>query len=69
MDVREAVRQSGFRGYEVANALGFSEWKLSRMLSRSELPKDQKKKVYEAIDSLCQERQERLKAMPGRESD
>ena len=51
-DVRRAIKRYGFRGYEIAAALGVSESVFSRKLNRSELTAEQKQHIYEAIARL-----------------
>ena len=57
LDVRAAIRQSGFFGYEVAAALGISETSFSRLLSRSELSTEKQKHVLETIESMSAKRE------------
>lgn len=54
--MRAAIRRAGFRNYEIAGAVGVSEWTLSRRLSRSEMTDEQKSEVLSAIDRLYKER-------------
>lgn len=69
-DVRAAIRKAGFKGYEVAAALGMNECSFSHRLSRSELPPDQKSRIFAAINDLYQTRLNELLVNPiGGESE
>ena len=54
LEIRQAVAKHRLRFYEVADALGISEFTLSRKL-RKELEDDEKKKILAAIDKLAKE--------------
>lgn len=54
LEIRQAVAKNRLRFYEVADALGISEFTLSRKL-RKELEDDEKKKILAAIDKLAKE--------------
>ena len=54
--MRAAIRRAGFRNYEIAGAVGVSEWTFSRRLARSEMTDEQKAEVLSAIDRLYKER-------------
>lgn len=56
-DIRLSAKRSGVRLWQVADALGIREATLSRKL-RYELPKAEKQKVLDIIETLAQERQE-----------
>ena len=50
-EIREAMKDNRLYNYEVAAALGVSEFTLSRKL-RNELGQEEKTKVLEAIEKL-----------------
>lgn len=49
--IREAIRNSGFYQWQIADEMGISDITLSRWL-RKELPQDKQREVFEAIDRL-----------------
>ena len=51
LEIRQAMRDNRLYNYEVASALGVSEFTLSRKL-RNELGQEEKMKVLEAIEQL-----------------
>ena len=55
-DVRNAVKENGFRLWELAEALGIYDGNLSRKLRR-ELPTDQKEHILRTIDRMVKQRQ------------
>ena len=55
-DVRNAVKENGFRLWELAEALGIYDGNLSRKLRR-ELPTDQKEHILRTIDRMVEQRQ------------
>ena len=55
-DVRNAVKEIGFRLWELAEALGIYDGNLSRKLRR-ELPTDQKEHILRTIDRMVEQRQ------------
>lgn len=55
-DVRNAVKESGFKLWELAEALGIYDGNLSRKLRR-ELPNDQKEHIFKVIDRMVEQRQ------------
>ena len=55
-DVRNAVKENGFRLWELAEALGIYDGNLSRKLRR-ELPTDQKEHLLRTIDRMVEQRQ------------
>ena len=57
IDVRSAMRQAGFYGYEVAATLGVSETYFSRQLSRGELSPEKKENIMRAIMKMCEARE------------
>lgn len=59
LDVRAAIRQAGFFGYEVAASLGVSETCFSRSLSRSELSEKDKERIKETILMMEERRKEK----------
>ena len=50
-EIRQAVKENRLYNYEVAAALGVSEFTLSRKL-RNELGQEEKTKILDAIDKL-----------------
>lgn len=60
LDVRSAVRDAGFRLYEIAAAVGLSEVHFSRKMNRAELTAEEKKFIFDALKTLCLERQKTL---------
>ncbi len=52
-DIRRQIRQAGLYQYEVAEALGLTEWTFIRWL-RKRLPADKAEKVLQAIKFLAQ---------------
>lgn len=54
-EIRQAMKENRLYNYEVAAALGISEFTLSRKM-RNELDENEKKKILEVIDKLAQER-------------
>jgi len=59
LDVKAAIRQAGFFGYEVAAALGVSETCFSRQLSRAELSSEKKEHILRTIDKMVERREEK----------
>lgn len=55
IEVRNAIKKARLYNYEVAAALNVSETSFSRKLSRQELPKDEQKKILDAIARLSKE--------------
>ncbi len=51
LDVRQAIKTARLMHYEVATALGVSEYTLCRWL-RTELSDDKKQSIYSAIKAL-----------------
>ncbi len=47
IEVREAIRDSGLYGYQIAAALGMSETSFSRAMARGELSQERKEKILE----------------------
>ena len=58
IDVRNAIRQAGFRQYEVAEVLGISETSFSRSMARKELPSDKKQIILSMIEKMVERRNE-----------
>lgn len=54
IDIREKAKSSGILLWEVSEAMGITEWTLSRKLRR-ELPQEEKDRVFEIIDRLAAE--------------
>ena len=54
-EIRQAMKKNRLYNYEVAAAIGISEFTLSRKM-RNELDENEKKKILEVIDKLAQER-------------
>lgn len=57
LDIREAIETSNFKYWQVANKLGMTDGNFSRML-RIELTKENKERVFNAINELEEEREE-----------
>lgn len=57
VDVRSAIRQAGFYGYEVAAFLGVSETHFSRQLTRGELSTEKKENIMRAIMRMTETRE------------
>lgn len=57
-DIRQALAEAGFKQWELAEALGIHEGNLSRKLRR-ELPSEQKKHIFRAIERMKAYRSER----------
>lgn len=57
-DVRQVLAESGFKQWELAEALGIHEGNLSRKLRR-ELPSEQKEHIFRAIERMKAYRSER----------
>lgn len=55
-DVKIAIKRARLFSYEVAAALGISETSFSRKIARSELPDAEKRKIFEIINRLSNER-------------
>lgn len=51
IDVRQAIAESRFKHFEVAESLGITENSFSRLL-RKELPPEEKQKIIDAIERL-----------------
>lgn len=51
-EIRQALKKNRLYNYELAAALGISEFCLSRKL-RNELGSDEKKKIMDAIERLA----------------
>ena len=52
LEIRQALKKNRLYNYELAAALGISEFSLSRKL-RNELGSDEKKKIMDAIERLA----------------
>lgn len=63
LDVKAAIRQAGFFGYEVAAALGVSETSFSRQLSRAELSTEKKERIMRTILRMVESREEKSAAI------
>lgn len=57
LDIRKAIETSNFKYWQVANKLGMTDGNFSRML-RIELTKENKERVFNAINELKEEREE-----------
>ncbi len=53
MEIRQKALTFGIRLWQIAEALGVSDFALSRML-RHELPDEEKQKILEIIDRLAE---------------
>lgn len=49
IDIRDAIKQNGLFGYQVAEKIGVTEFSFSRMLARKELTPERKRQILEAI--------------------
>lgn len=56
LDIRKAIEASNFKYWQVANKLGMTDGNFSRML-RIELTKENKERVFNAINELKEERE------------
>lgn len=54
IEIRKAMKERRLFNYELAEALGISEFTLSRRL-RKELPQEEKNRILEIIDQLSKE--------------
>lgn len=54
LDIKEAIKKSRFKQYEIANQLGITEVYFSKKL-RYELPAGEKEKILQAIEELKKE--------------
>ncbi len=54
--IRDAMRQNGFFGYQVAAELGLAESSFSRKLAREELSEEEKQKILDAVEHLKEQR-------------
>lgn len=57
MSVKDRIRQAGLKQWQVAEAMGVSEWTLSRWL-RHEPTSEQAELIAAAIDELIQDQRE-----------
>lgn len=53
-DVRQRAKEAGVFQYQIAEALGMSEYTILRKL-RKELPQDEKARIFQIIDRLATE--------------
>lgn len=53
IDVRNAIKNAGLFGYEVAAALHISETSFSRAIARSELTDSRKEQIFKAIEEIA----------------
>ena len=56
LDIRKAIESNNFKYWQVANKLGMTDGNFSRML-RIELTKENKARVFNAINELKEERE------------
>lgn len=56
-EIREAAKKAGVHLWQVADYFGISDCNFSRKL-RKELPREEKEKVMEVINSLAQDKLE-----------
>lgn len=54
IEIRKTMKERRLFNYELAEALGISEFTLSRKL-RKELPQEEKNKILQIIDQLAKE--------------
>lgn len=52
-DVRQRAKEAGVFQYQIAEALGMSEYTIIRKL-RKELPQDEKARIFQIIDRLAE---------------
>lgn len=52
-DVRQRAKEAGVFQYQIADALGVSEYTIIRKL-RKELPQDEKARIFQIIDRLAE---------------
>lgn len=52
-DVRQYAKEAGVFQYQIADALGVSEYTIIRKL-RKELPQDEKARIFQIIDRLAE---------------
>lgn len=57
LDIREAIKKTGLKQYEVAEKYGIHEASFSRRL-RHELGNSEKKKIFKIIDDLDKRQKE-----------
>lgn len=50
-EIRQAIKAAGLKQWQVAKAIGVSEYSFIRWL-RDELPEERRKAVYKAIEEL-----------------
>ena len=60
VELRDAIRRSGYYSYEIAAAVGMSETAFSRQMARSEFPEDKKEQILRTIQKMIAERAERV---------
>ena len=63
-EVRAQIKIGGFRNFEVAAQMGMNECSFSRKLNRSELPTEEKQRIFDAIKTLYQIRSQALMENP-----
>lgn len=56
IDIRNAIKNAGLFGYEVAAALRISETSFSRAISRSELTDSRKEQIFKAIEEISKDK-------------
>ena len=49
IDIRDAIKQHGLYGYQVAQRIGMTEFSFSRLLARKELTPERKQQILDAI--------------------
>lgn len=51
LEIKQVIQKNRLKQWEIANQLGISEYTLCRKL-RKELPKEEKDKIFNAIEEL-----------------
>lgn len=54
MDIRNIIKESNLKYWQVADALGLNDGNFSRLL-RKELPREKKEEILQAINKLLEE--------------
>lgn len=56
LEIRDAIKQSGLFGYQVASTLGMSETSFSRALARREFTAKRRQEILDAIERMKREK-------------
>lgn len=54
MDIRNIIKESNLKYWQVADSIGLNDGNFSRLL-RKELPKEKKEEILQAINKLLEE--------------